>query len=241
MQHKTRGIVLHYIKYGDSSIIAYIYTEQFGRQSYIIKGVHGKKGKIKINIFSPLTILELNVANSHKRELQFINEAHIIFPLQEIPSNIIKSSMALLISEVLYKSLKEEDPNHELFNFLVQNIIELDLTAESLQSFHLYFLMKLTKFLGFFPVNNYDINTEFFDLSEGLFVTRMPEHPYFLDKDIALHFTTLINSIENSTTEKFSKSIRNELFTEILRFYQVHLISLNEIKSYEIIKEVFND
>lgn len=240
MQHKTRGIVLHHIKYGDNSVIAYIYTEKSGRQAYLVKSVRGKKSKIKISIFSPLTILDMNVSCNHKRELQFLNEAHAAVPLQGIPADIVKSMMALLISEVLYKSLREETPNQELFEFLVENILTLDKTTGSLQGFHIYFLLKLTKYLGFYPSDNYSDHTNFFDLAEGVFVNRMPEHPYFLDREAALHFSGLIHSVKKNTVVSFPRQVRDELFSKLLQYYQVHLISLNEIKSYEVLKEVFN-
>lgn len=241
MYHKTRGIVLHHIKYNDSSIIAYIYTENFGRQAYIIKGVHGKKAKIKINLFAPLHLLEMNVSNRPNRELQVINELKIAEPLLNISIDIAKSSLSVFIAEILYKSLREEMPNPELFQFLVEHILLLDKDTSGVQNFHLYFLMELTKYLGFFPENNFSENSLFFDLSEGYFVSKKPAHPYFLDKETAQYFSAFIDiPYETINTIQISKIKRDEILSRIIQYYQLHLISLNEIKSRDVLREVFS-
>lgn len=232
---------MHHIKYNDSSIIAYIYTEHFGKQTYIIKGVHGKKAKIKINLFGPLHILELNVSNRSKRELQIISDAKIAEPLLHIPTDISKSSLSFFIAEILYKSLREEMPNPELFHFLVKSILQLDKNTSGVQNFHLYFLMELTKYLGFFPENNYTENTRFFDMAEGYFVSKMPMHPYFLDRETAKNFSAFINiPYENINAISISKTTRDDLLSKLIQYYQVHLIALNEIKTRDVLRDVFS-
>ncbi|MBI5218915.1 MAG: DNA repair protein RecO [Bacteroidia bacterium] len=240
MLGKTRGIVLRHIKYSDTGIIAHIYTEQWGRQSYFIKRAHGKKSKIKANYFSPLFLLELEVSNKTKRELQVITEAKISDPLTAIPFNIVKSSLAIFISEVLYKSIKEVTPNPELFNFLYNYILLLDKEEKGLQNFHIIFLMQLTKYLGFFPNNNYSETNIFFDMADGRFTSLMPNHSYFLGRETSPYFSKLIDTAyKEAVNFKITKSLRNELLSKLILYYKVHLISLNEIKSYEILKEVF--
>ena len=70
MIHKTRGIVLRTVDYSDTSLIAKIYTEQFGIQSYLIKGAKRKRASIKANLFQPLALLELEVYKKEKQQLQ---------------------------------------------------------------------------------------------------------------------------------------------------------------------------
>ncbi len=41
--YKARGIVLHTIKYGDSSAIAYLFTDVLGRMSYMVQGIRSKQ------------------------------------------------------------------------------------------------------------------------------------------------------------------------------------------------------
>lgn len=241
MYHKTRGIVLHYFKYNDSSIIAHIYTEHFGRQTYIIKGVHGKKAKIKFNLFAPLHILEMNVSNRPNREMQIISEAKIAEPLLQIPLDISKSSITVFLAEILYKSLREEMPNTDLFEFLVTSLKKLDNESASVQNFHIFFMMELTKYLGFFPENNFSEHTHYFDMAEGYFVSKIPSHSYYLNKETAKQFSAFINiSFENIKDISIPKSIRDEILSKIIQYYQVHLVSLKEIKTREVLKDIFS-
>ena len=53
MYHKTRAIVLHCIKYSETSVIAKIYTEKLGMQSYMVKGVRAAKSKSKAAMLQP--------------------------------------------------------------------------------------------------------------------------------------------------------------------------------------------
>ena len=68
MIESTKGICLHYYKYSENSVIAKIFTENFGLQSYVIKGVKNKKSKNKLNILQSLNIvqLEVKVIHSHR-------------------------------------------------------------------------------------------------------------------------------------------------------------------------------
>ena len=118
MLSKTRGIVLHQIKYSDTSIIVYIYTEKYGRQTYLIKGAKRKNAKIKANIFQPLFLFDLEVYHNPNKKFQKIKEVVINPVLNTVPNNIIKKSISLFIAEVLYKIIKEEEPNITLFEYI---------------------------------------------------------------------------------------------------------------------------
>jgi len=58
---KTQGIILHIVRYGDQSLILTVYTEEFGRQSYIMNGTRGPKSKNRAGILQPLYMLDLEV------------------------------------------------------------------------------------------------------------------------------------------------------------------------------------
>ena len=74
--HKTKGIVLRTVKYGDTSLIVTIFTELFGLQSYIVSGVRTstKKGTGKANLFQPTAILDLVVYHNELKHLNRIKE-----------------------------------------------------------------------------------------------------------------------------------------------------------------------
>ena len=224
MQIKTKAIVLKYIKYTDNSIIAYLFTQQYGKQSFIIKGVRGKKSKIKINIFHPFSILEIETLQKAKSNIHSIKEARPTLALNNINTDIAKSSIAFFITEIIYKTLKDEEVDIDLYNFIEDFIITLE-EAENINNYHLIFLIRLTSFLGFLP-NIDEIKTEF-------------------NKNYSFDYTTIFKTI--LSTDNYSlqfpeidKTKRAELLQLILNYYSLHIPNFTEIKSLSILQEVFN-
>lgn len=240
MFHKSRGIVLHSIKYSDSSLIVKIYTENFGLQSYILRSARNRKSKMKAGIFQPLALLNFVVSHNKKRGLQFIKEITECRHFSGIPYDIKKSSIAFFIAEVLCKAIREEEQNKALFDFIYSSIQTLDTTEERVSEFHLMFLLELTKYLGFYPHSNYGDKNSIFNLYEGRFQEHLPEHPYFIEKDLSKHFHDLLSSPYNEIRMfRVSSVIRKELLNKILDYYQIHLHGFNSVKSVTVLEEVF--
>jgi len=149
MYHTTKGIVLKYFKYSEKSVITQIYTEKFGVKSYIIHGIRDKKSKTKLACLQPLSLVEINATN--KSNLSNVKTIKLFSPFKNIPFNIAKSTIAFFLSEIIYKSIKEEEANDDLFQFLIEKIIYFDSLENNYANFHLYFLMNFTNYLGFQP------------------------------------------------------------------------------------------
>ena len=241
MLNKTRGIVLHHIKYSETSVIVTIYTERFGRQSYIINGVRSKKAKIKANILQPLFLLDMEVYHKPKNEIQRVKEVQNAFVFNSLPFDIRKSSLAIFISEILYKTIQEQEPNPDLFEYLYNSIQVLELKVEGISNFHLYFLIHLSKYLGFFPNNNFSESNCFFDLKAGSFVLIKPMHLFCLDSEQSKILSQLIAFSENQHENlKISKKNRAVLLEKILDYYSLHNEGVSGIKSLSVLKEVFH-
>ena len=241
MIQKTRGIVLHFIKYSETSVIATIYTEKFGRQSFLIKGVRGKKSNIKANILQPLYLLEMEVYNKPNRDLQSIKEVRNAFVFSSIPHDIRKSSISLFIAEILYKTIREQEANAGLFDFLYHNIQLLDLKTEGIPNFHLYFLLQLSKYLGFYPTNNYSLDKTYFDLQNGYFVASKPVHSYYVNPETSQNLSKILLFSDNQHAEvTLSYNQRITLLDKIVDYYYLHIEGLTNIKSLAILKEVFH-
>ena len=240
MLHKTKGIVLHHIKYSDSSVIAYIYTEVFGTQAYLINGIRNKNSKIKANLLQPLFLIDIITYHKSTRNLQRVKEIKNISPFASIPYDVVKSSIALFLAEVLYKTLREEEPDQGLFEYLFTTIQLLDIEKKQMANFHLLFLIQLTKYLGFFPDDNFSEINKYFDLKEGNFVPSQPFHPNFLSEDLSIYFSQLINSSFNQLYSiNMNYKLRVNLLEKIIEYYQFHLENIKEIKSYNVLKSVF--
>ncbi len=238
MLHKTRGIVIRTVKYSDTSLIARIYTEKFGLRSYLVRGARGKKAKTKTAQLQPLSLLNMVVYDKGKEGLQTIRESEPAYHFVSIPFNVIKSSVVLFINEVLYKSLYEEESNPGLFDYLFDSVILLDRTEEGYQDFHLLFLIGLSKFLGFYPRNNYSVRNSFFDLQEGTFLSEKPLHGNFLEDKTANGLNKILNA-ETLTEKLFTNSVeRYGLLEALLRFYSLHIPGFGETKSHRILHDV---
>ncbi|MFA6924496.1 MAG: DNA repair protein RecO [Bacteroidales bacterium] len=240
MLFKTKGIVLRNINYGETSIIVKIYTEIFGLKSYIVKGVKARKAKFKINLFQPLTLLDLIVYNKTKSHIQNIKEARIDYTNKSINTDINKTSVLLFISEILNKSIREEEKNEHLFNFIFNSVKLLDDTNDNVSHFHLVFMMQLTKYLGFFPQNNFSEKNKYFNLREGIFTENEIIAANSISPANSEHFSKLINtSFDDLKTLKFEKSKKKKLLENMIRFYELHLESFKNIKSVGVLEAVF--
>ena len=239
MIEKTSGILLHAVKYSETSLIASIYTEDYGRQSFIINGIHGKNSTVRAAVFQPLYLLDLEIYYKSGREIHRIKNARISFPYSNIPFDIRKSTQVLFLSEVLYKCLREEEPNIELFDFLYHSLTLLDITEAGISNFHIWFLFKLTRFLGFSPNREDAEICNFFDLQTARFVSHEPLHSQFTDKHLTILFTRLFN-IDSSSIENldYTQHERRLILEKLLEFYHIHLGNLGEFKSLEVLKEV---
>lgn len=241
MIHKTRGIVLHQLKYSDTSLIVKIYTESLGLQTYLVRGARSKRSSFRSSLFQPMTLLELVVYHREKNELQNIREAEIAEPFHSISSELRKSTIALFLSEILMKALNAGESNDEMFAFISSSLRFLDVQEEGIENFHLFFLAKLSRYLGFYPRGNPDREGEYFDLREGKFSLTPPHHPDQLDRDIGMKLYMLSGlQASDLSSLNIDKELRNELLSALLLYYQIHLSGLGNIKSVEILKEVFN-
>ncbi len=238
MLHHTRGIVLHHFRYSETSVIARIYTEKFGLQSYLIKGVRSAKAKIKLSMLGHLTLLEMVVYYREGKGLQNIKELKPAHIFRSLHSDIRKSSQALFINELVYKSVKEEEHNPALFRFLFDTVIELDNPGKFSAIYHLVFMLNLSSLLGFAPRQNYTAGA-WFNLREGIFETHRPGHPHIIEPDHTETFNKLLSSsAQNIDPTPLPASIRKILLDKMIEFYRLHLPAFSGLQSPEVLHEV---
>jgi DNA repair protein RecO (recombination protein O) len=244
MIYQTKAIVLKTFAYSESSIIVKILTKEFGVKSYILKGGRKKNAGLRSNIFQPLYILELQVYNNPKKDLQIISEAKIDKDLSPLFSDIKKTSLAFFLSEIINLCLKEEESNLEIYTFIEENILRLNSLTENHSIFHLNFLIDFSEQLGFPPRNNYSLDSPYFDLSKGHFVSTNPHLNNQLTKEDSLLFSQFLFSqnpiSENYTSLSLNKGEKNKLLNILIQFYQTHLISPYSIKSHLVLAEVLH-
>ena len=240
--HQSRAIVLHQIKYSETSLILKIYTEKEGLLSFIAKGVRGKKGKLRSAQFQPLNLIDLSYREARKSELRQIIDLKVIDPFTDLPFNPVKRTIAIFIAELTFNAIKEQEPNLKLFEFLYNSIHWIDLSKESYNNFHLLFMMKFTKHLGFYPMLDGDNEAKYFDLQQGVFRRSTPKHRYFIDSEQLSAWKQLINvKFETINNLLFSISLKRKLLQTMMLYYKLHLIHFKELNSHHILQSVFND
>jgi len=241
MLQKSRGIVLHSLKYGDNGLITTIYTEAFGRMSFIMQGIHRKKSSVKANLLSQLSLLEMEIDYKPGRELQRVREVKNISPFSTIPYGIAKSTQAIFLAELLHKVLREEESRPDLFEFLFHSIELLDLMVEGVNNYHLLFLIQLARYLGFAPTNNYSESNPVFDMMAGRFVAAPPLHPWFLKDIESSTLSTLLGlNYQNSLEFKPDMVLRSILLNFVLEYYGLHLGNKLHLKSLDILIEILH-
>ncbi len=241
MLHKTRGIVLHSFKYSESSLIVKAYTEAFGLQSYMLKGIRSQKAKTKPALFQPLTLLDLVVYHKEKSSLHPVKEVQLAIPTHSTGSNIRKSSIALFLAELIYRSIREEEANTSLFTFLWNGFIQLEETEEHVANFHLLFSIKLCRFLGFQPQENHSEYNRFFHLREGSFHPLYSSAEDCLDEEqSALFFQLIQTELNQLSSLSIPPQIRSVILDKVLLYYRVHLTGFSEIRSREVLRTVLS-
>lgn len=241
MLHKTRGIVLKTTLYSESSVIVQVFTEKFGIQSYLINGVKKPKAKIPMNVLQPLHLLDMVVYHKVNTQLQRVSEVRPSPVLKSIPYDVIKNTIVQFLNEVLYKSIRQQGADDALFSFIYNAISWFDETEKPSVNFHLAFLLKLSRFLGFAPHEQTRKDQKYFDLQEGEFTSLMPIHPYYIEKIDADFFLLLFStSFEKIFEIKIDNTARRFLLDKILIYYTLHTASFGQIKSHQVLEDILS-
>ena len=236
----TEGIVLQKINYSDSSQIIKIYTQSYGITSLLLKGIRSKSKKNKLNLH-PLALIEVVVNKKENSTIQIARETKLIKPLNTIQSDVLKSTIVIFLAEFLLKVLKQEEHDYSLYSFIKNNILLLEETDKNPSNFHLVFIAKLTKFLGFEPQGTYT-NGELFSLKEGTFAFHKTHFPHEITTaDYAVNIARLLNSeISDFYTLSFSNNERANLLSVLVEYFKIQTDNSFKLKSIAILNEVLS-
>ena len=244
MLHNTKGIVLRVTKYGDTSVIASIYTELFGLQQYIVKGVRtiSKKGASKGVFYQPAAILQMEVYHTPMKAMQMVKEVSWDYVYQTVYSDVLRNAVALYIVEVLQQTMQPE-PHPEMFYLIEDTFKQLDKGGAGLVSnLPIYFLIHLSQTMGFGLQGKYSDETPILDIKEGEFVSKPPAHPYYLEAQTAQVASTFLavqfyNDLETISLSGGQRKKILELFQLSLSW---HYKKFSEIKSLPILQSILH-
>ena len=241
MLQKTKGIVLHVLKYADASLIVDVYTERFGRLAFSVRMSKSKRSQVRTSLFQPLALLDMEIDYKPNRQLQRVQSMASEYPYSTIPYNPVKSTIAMYLSEVLYRIIREQVSDERLFSYLYYSLLWLDRAERGIANFHLVFMMRLSRFLGIYPNLDDFSSSSFFDMRNSCFTPMLPGHSQYLIPSEASKLPLLLRmNYDTMYLFSFTRSERDRCLELISDYYRLHIADFAEIKSYEILKEVFS-
>lgn len=255
----TQGLVLHTTKYAETSIIAKVFTRELGCCSYIVKGVRSARSRSKQNLMQPLSHLEMTVYNNPKKQLQYIKEMRPATPIGSLGTDGVRMALLFFMDEVLYKALKDNEPNPALFDYVVAELQQLhndnqqtpttavSATTRSTAHFPIRFLLRTARYLGIEPMDNYSSREPLFNLKEGRFlsspsptaVAADPDTDYFLDPHASIQIHSCLSSTRHDgTVPSLDAKQRSTTLNNLIEYYHVHLSDFKNFKSHEVLHAV---
>ena len=242
MQENIHGIVLRTVKYGDTSLIVDLFTENHGRQSFITSAARPKRGARNVSLWQPLSMVAFTAdIRPNAARLPKPVDPHISYNYAEIPFSPIKSTLALFLSEFLCAALREEKENTPLYRYLETSFKWLDMVDNptSMANFHIIFLLHLSRFIGIYP--NTESPDRYFDLVAATYCDRQPPHPNFLHHEEAQFLPTLFR-MQYSTASlfRFSRHTRQRILHVLNQYYRLHIPNFPELKSLEVLHDLYS-
>ncbi len=245
MIHKTTGIVLRCTRYSESSLIVSVFTEKFGTQAYIMKGVRKatKKNPNNISFFQPAALLRLEVYHHPQKNLQYIKEYAWAYLYKAVFFDVVKNAIASFLVEILQKTLKlpEENPAH--FDFLEKSLIYLDqASAKGTANLPVYFLLKHGQLLGFQLAGNFSAATPVLDLQDGIFTRDIPPHDHYLVGEEAATTGTIlaIQHFEELENLSLNQLKRRRLLLAYLTYLKIHSEGMGDLKSLPVLQQLLS-
>jgi DNA repair protein RecO (recombination protein O) len=188
-------------------------------------------------------MLDMVVYHNQFVNLQRIKEFKWAHLYQHLLSNVRKNSVALFMIELLSKSLKEPEPNAELFYFVEDAFLHLDEASEKVTAnFPLFFALHLAYFFGFRIHDEFAPGQTYLDLQEGLFVSTQPEHQHFLEGRMAEVTSEILKTGRPEELEQLALTgeFRRRLLNVFEDYYRLHIPDFTPLKTLPVLREVLS-
>ena len=240
--HHTKGIVLKSLKYGETSLIVSVYTELFGIQQYIIKGIRktSKKSSANASYFQEGAMLDMQVQHQEIKNFQYIKEYQWFYLYKNLFNNVVKNSVLLYIIEMLQHCCKQPEANAEIYYLTEEALIMLDSSDDAFTAnLPLYYSIKLAARLGFEIQGHYSHLTPILDYQEGTFIANIPIHRYYIPEQLSKILSDIIIApIKEIGSISLNRSMRSELIEYLQSFFQLHVPYYGKLNSPDILKQI---
>ena len=238
---KTEAIVLHSFKYGETRLIVDMFTREAGRMSFVVPLPKTPKSRLKKQYFQPMTLLEVECDMRQRGGLQKLKDARLLSAYTTIPFSPEKLALSLFTAEFLYHALRSEQQNEPLFAYMCDSMQWLDMAGTGYANFHLTFLMRLSRFLGFYPNLEEYADGAVFDLRAATFSRVVPMHRDFLGPDESRRIHLLMRmDFPTMHLYRLSRHDRGRIVQVLLQYYRLHIPQFPELKSLGVLQELFS-
>ncbi|MBX7050636.1 MAG: DNA repair protein RecO [Flavobacteriales bacterium] len=239
MQQVIQGIILHSIRYSDSRFIVRIFCRSYGLKPFMVNA-GSKNNSGQLHMLQPMNVVEFESSIRENQQIQTLRNMRMAHPLHHVYIDPVKSAMVMFLNEVLYKTMADEYVNDRFYQFLSNAMILLD-DAIDPRNFHLWCLLEICRHYGFYPQVDTHGSTAFFDLSQSAFCDKIPPHPFYIEKEESTHLFQILELEWPQMQEMpLHGTLRKNLLNALVRYIQLHLENQREIKSLDILHEVFH-
>lgn len=238
---KTEALVIRTVKYADNKIIVDMFTRDEGNLSFVVKIASSAKAKMHRQLFQPLTLLYIEADVNERQQLHRLREVMIAHPYSSLTLNMDKLSIGVFVSEFLYFALRNEVRNPLLFDFAADSLMWLDEANSSFVNFHIVFLIRISRFLGFYPnIDDYH-SGDWFDLRNASFVSSCPNHNEWVAPEESRRIQTIMRmNYNNAHLFKMGRHDRQRLLDILVSFYRIHIPNFPELKSLDVLTTIYN-
>jgi DNA repair protein RecO (recombination protein O) len=240
MVEHTKGVVLSFNRYSDSSGIVNLFTHRFGRRAYLARGINKGKKEMKNIFFQPLSILDIEASHHEGREVHNMSRCALSYIPSSLPYSVTKSTIAIFLAEVLNATIREESADYTLYDFIEESVINLDRLDGNASWFHISFMVKLSSYLGFGPSLPDSDEPLLFDMTNGLFSVLPPVSGIYMNHEqTALLKLLIATPLSNAGALSIAGHNRRSMLDQLIKFYSMHTPGLKNIKSLKVLQEVF--
>lgn len=237
MLQTTWGLILRTVNYSETSVICDIYTKDLGLQGYILSGVR-KAGSRMGSIVRPMFWVELVAYRQEGKDLHRIREIKPAFNYTRLPFEVLRSSIALFVTEIIQKTVRQGGADAELFAFFLETYRHLDNLPAGLPNLHLWFLVRFAEHLGFMPEDTY-FEGSWFDYTEGCFLAEPPLHGHHFGQENSRLLHLLLQAAPEQLAQiALPAAQRRDLLARLLQFYTYHIDNFPLIHSHTVLQTV---
>ncbi|MGC8865102.1 MAG: DNA repair protein RecO [Bacteroidales bacterium] len=237
----SRALMLNHVRYGENGVVCKLYVREAGLKSFMVKGLGSKRSIIRPAYLQPLTLLEVVFEDLSHRELLHLKEAKIYQATPSLHTQLIKTALTFFMAEVIQRSIREMETNKEMYDFLESAVLQLENCQNSVSTYPHWFLLRLSRYLGFHPLNNQDAQRPWFHLEAGTFTDLPPgESSLILQDETSADFAEMLNIFTSDVFQPTPLRNRKTLLEVLLFYFSVHLPEFRDLKSPSVFQEIFH-